>query len=342
MLPQCARNFNGTIFLCGFRQTISVPCPSQLNGYGLDSRPVRIKMLGWLGLFFGISASAVLGEQLPTVAPGFKVELLHTVPAGGGSWVCMTSDAKGRLVISPEGPGGYLTQVSLSAEGKVIGTKKIDRPVGSAMGLAFAFGSLYIDGDGIKGFGVYRLPYDLQADEYGSPILIAQFRGYPPHEHGAHGIAVGRDGRLYVVGGDLVQPRLSLLAPSPLTNFAMDQVIPAENDPNGLGVGAELPEGFVMRMGPNGENTELFCGGLRNMYAIAFNAEGELFGFDNDDEADWGLPWYRPNALYHLVSGADYGYREGSAKWGHDFPDSWPEVSDGFEVWESEQFSGEV
>jgi putative heme-binding domain-containing protein len=273
-----------------------------------------------------VVARASWASDLPTVAPGFKVELLHTVPQGGDSWVCMTSDGKGRLVISPQGPGGYLTQITLSPEGQVARMQKIDRPVGSAMGLAYAFDSLYVDGDGKMGFGVYRLPYDSQTDQYGAPMLIARFRGYPPHEHGAHGITLGADNRLYIVGGDVVQPPLGLVASSPFRNNGNDQLILFDNDPGGFGVGSTLPEGFVMRIGPNGENPEVFCGGLRNVYAIAVNADGELFGFDNDANMDWGLPWYRPNALYHLVSGADYGYRQGSAKWPHDYPDSWPDI----------------
>lgn len=284
----------------------------------------RILLSLILGLCF--VGGTIQAAPLPAVLPGFKIELLHQTPPGGDSWVCMTSDAKGRLVISPEGPGGYLTQVTLSSNGQVAGMKKIDRPVGSAMGLAFAFGSLYIDGDGIKGFGVYRLPYDAKTDEYGSPILITRLLGYAPHEHGAHGIVAGKDDHLYIVGGDLVQPPANLSSSSPLRRYGIDQLLPPDNDPDGLGAGAVPPEGFVVRVGTNGENPELFCGGLRNVYAIAFNSDGELFGFDNDAEADWGLPWYRPNALYHLVSGADYGYRQGSAKWPHDYPDSWPDI----------------
>jgi putative heme-binding domain-containing protein len=269
-----------------------------------------------------------MASELPTVAPGFKVELLRTAPLGGDSWVCMTSDAKGRLIISPQGPGGYLIQVALTPEGQVAHMEKIDRPTGSAMGLAYAFDSLYVDGDGPKGFGVYRLRYDAAADQYGLPILIAQFPGYPPHEHGAHGIVQGKDNRLYIVCGDFVAPPAGLSPASPLRNFGIDQLLPPDGDPDGFGVGLNPPAGFVVRIGPNGEDPQLFCGGLRNVYAIAFNSDGELFGFDNDPNNDWGLPWYRPNAFYHLVSGGDYGYREGSGKWPHDYPDSWPDLAE--------------
>jgi putative heme-binding domain-containing protein len=66
------------------------------------------------------------------------------------------------------------------------------------------------------------------------------------------------------------------------------------------------------------------AGGLLNDYDIAFNAEGELFGFDSDAECDWGLPWYRPIRFVHLVSGGEYGFREGTGKWPWWYADSLP------------------
>ena len=69
-----------------------------------------------------------------------------------------------------------------------------------------------------------------------------------------------------------------------------------------------------------------FCAGLRNTYDIDFNKDGELFGFDSDMEWDWGSPWYRPTRAYHIVSGGDQGFREGSAKWPEYYPDSLPAV----------------
>ena len=45
-------------------------------------------------------------EATPTssikVAEGFKIELLRSAAAEEGSWVCMTIDSKGRLIISPQ------------------------------------------------------------------------------------------------------------------------------------------------------------------------------------------------------------------------------------------------
>jgi putative heme-binding domain-containing protein len=70
----------------------------------------------------------------------------------------------------------------------------------------------------------------------------------------------------------------------------------------------------------------LWSSGQRNNYDIAFNADGELFGFDSDMEWDWGNPWYRPTRAFHMVRGGDHGYREGSAKWPEYYADSLPAV----------------
>ncbi len=113
---------------------------------------------------------------------------------------------------------------------------------------------------------------------------------------------------------------------SPHKNYADDLVLPRMEDGNGFGAGRKPPGGYVVRMDKDGKNCELFASGQRNTYDIAFNADGELFGFDSDMEWDWGSPWYRPTRAYHIVSGGDQGFREGSAKYPTDYQDSLPEV----------------
>ena len=46
-------------------------------------------------------AQATRAEDLKVPA-GFKVELLRSAKAGEGSWICMTTDPQGRLIISPQ------------------------------------------------------------------------------------------------------------------------------------------------------------------------------------------------------------------------------------------------
>ena len=67
--------------------------------------------------------------------------------------------------------------------------------------------------------------------------------------------------------------------------------------------------------------------GTRNTYDIAFNDDGELFGFDSDMEYDIGMPWYRPIRLCHFTSGAEFGWRTGTGKFLAEYPDNLPGIA---------------
>ena len=56
----------------------------------------------------------------------------------------------------------------------------------------------------------------------------------------------------------------------------------------------------------------------------AFNKAGELFTYDADMEYDFNTPWYRPTRVCHVVSGAEFGWRNGAGKWPSFYPDSLP------------------
>ena len=127
-------------------------------------------------------------------------------------------------------------------------------------------------------------------------------------EHGAHGIVLGPDKMLYTVCGNFTDLPTDLAASSPHRNYADDLVLKRAEDGNGFGAGKQPPGGFVARMDLDGKNPELFSAGQRNTYDIAFNADGELFGFDSDMEWDWGTPWYRPIRVFHSVRGGDQGF----------------------------------
>ena len=129
---------------------------------------------------------------------------------------------------------------------------------------------------------------------------------------------------LYTVCGNFTDPPADLCASSPHRNYADDLALKRAEDGNGFGAGKLPPGGFVARMDLDGKNIELFSAGLRNTYDIAFNTDGELFGFDSDMEWDWGTPWYRPIRVFHSVRGGEQGFREGSAKWPEYYFDSLP------------------
>jgi putative heme-binding domain-containing protein len=70
----------------------------------------------------------------------------------------------------------------------------------------------------------------------------------------------------------------------------------------------------------------LIAAGFRNEFDAAFNRLGELFTYDADMEWDIGAPWYRPTRINHVISGAEFGFRNGSGKWPEYFIDSFGAV----------------
>ena len=84
----------------------------------------------------------------------------------------------------------------------------------------------------------------------------------------------------------------------------------------------------MIRTDVDGSFVQVFAGGFRNAYDIAFNRQGELFTFDSDMEWDDGLPWYRPTRVNHVVAGAEFGWRSGWSKWPDYYIDSLPAVID--------------
>jgi len=256
------------------------------------------------------------------VLPGFKVELIRSARPGEGSWIAMTVDDKGRLIVSPQG-SEPLQRLTLDAAGKISRVEPIFMPVRGAMGLLHAFGALYVNGQGAEGYHLYRLTDTNGDDRYDRQELLRRWTG-GAGEHGAHAIVKGPDGRLYVVCGNFVGAPSDLSPGSPARNFADDLVLPKLDDGNNSTGGRKPPEGFVVRLDRDGARAELFVAGLRNCYDVAFDAAGELFTFDSDQEADWGAPWYLPNRILHLPSGGDLGYRETTGKWPDDYPDRLP------------------
>lgn len=261
------------------------------------------------------------GEVLDTL-PGFTLQ--HVLRADGktnGSWICMAKDPKGRLLLGGQ-RGQPITRVTLQ-DGKVVKTDLLHVPVSETMGMLFVGDVLYINGSGSRGFALYRCKDTKHDDSFDDVELIHDWRG-GAGEHGSHGIVLGADKMLYVVCGNFTAVPKELAPSSPHRNYGDDLALKRMEDGNGFGAGAKPPGGYVARMDLDGKNVEMFSAGQRNDYDVAFNADGELFGFDSDMEWDWGSPWYRPIRVFHSVRGGDHGFREGSAKWPEYYADSLP------------------
>ena len=258
--------------------------------------------------------------------PDFKLELVFAPGKDANvSFISMAKDNKGRLLLGGQ-RGQPILRVTLE-NGKVVKQETLKLPISEAMGMLYAYDSLYIDGFDDKHFGLFRCRDTAGDDRFDSVEMLRQWTD-GSGEHGAHSIVVGPDGKLYTICGNFTQLPPDRLSTSPVQNYQDDRCLPRAEDGNGFGAGKRPPGGFITRMDPDGKNPELFAAGERNTYDFAFDADGELLGFDSDMEWDWGTPWYRPIRIFHAPSGADQGFREGSAKWPEYYFDSLPAVAD--------------
>lgn len=318
----------------GFQSTLP-PRLAIRRGPVFNSRMKSLRIaLAALFSFFALAAEkdATPASEIK-VPDGFKVELLRSAATSEGSWVAMEKDAKGRLIISPQDEQP-LQRVTLKADGSVdsispIQVRQGDKTVriGSAMGLLWAWDSLYVSGAGPEGLALYRLRDTNDDDVFESVEVLKKLDGMAG-EHGSHALAKGPEGMLYWLHGNFVGVPRDISPESQHRNYRDDVVLPRGEDGNGFGRGMKPPGGFVLRGDKDGKNWQLWAGGMRNAYDFAFNRDGELFTFDSDMEWDWSMPWYRATRIYHLVSGGDYGFREGTAKWPAYYPDSLPPTLD--------------
>jgi len=279
---------------------------------------VALALLVWSVTHDSVHAESVAATKLQ-VLPGFKAELLYSVPAEQGSWVSITSDPQGRLIASDQ--GGKLYRITPQPVGEnpteEIMVEPIDLDIGAAQGLLCAFDSLYVVSYGIKSkklpMGLYRVRDTNSDDQYDKVELLREFHG--GGEHGPHAVILSPDKQsLYVCAGN--HTKLPVLDASRLPqHWQEDQLLPRLSDPSGHANGLMAPGGWIGKVDPEGESFELISGGYRNEYDIALDPNGELFTFDADMEWDIGLPWFRPTSICHAVSGSEFGWRYCSCKW---------------------------
>lgn len=269
------------------------------------------------------------------ILDSFDAELVYSVPESQGSWVAMAFEPQGTLIVSDQDSQGVF-RVTLpeigdpDAEVQVESLKGFpyepipwgDRRVGGALGFLYAFDSLYMST--MKGF--YRIR-DTDGDgTYDEFNLLKRLQvGY---EHSAHSIIKTEDGKgIYLVSGNHTPVPEGVKNLQPPV-WATDSLLPEMPDPMGHAVGIDPPAGWICRISPDGSDWTLVASGFRNPVDLAINREGELFTYDSDLEFDVGSPWYRPTRVNHVISGGEYGWRAGSAKWPEYFADSFGSVID--------------
>ena len=291
-----------------------------------DAKPAAVKK--------GLGATPASSFRLPE---GFQAELVYEVPSKEqGSWVAMCVDLKGRLIVSDQ--YGKLYRVTPSTTGNPADTKvdPINVNLGMAQGLLHTKDGLYVDvnGEGIldkdqkdapSGPGLYRLQ-DLDGDEQFEKIerIIPLTGG---GEHGPHAIIPGPDGRLYLCAGNQTDLPEKIDRSRVPRHWNEDHLLGRMPDGRGFMANRLAPGGFILSFNADGSDVELVSTGFRNEYDIAFNPLGDLFTYDADMEWDIGTPWYRPTRVNHVISGAEFGWRNGTGKWPEYFADSFGAVA---------------
>ena len=265
----------------------------------------------------------------------FKIELLYSVPKDiEGSWVSMCVDPKGRLIVSDQ--YGSLYRVTPPALGGKAGETKVEKipaDIGSAQGLLWAFDALYVcvnkggkdKATGLSNSGLFRVTSSKNDDTLDKVERLRSLEG-GGGEHGPHAVLLSPDGKsIYVVCGN--QTKLTELAGSrvPL-RFSEDHLLPRMPDGNGFMAGVLAPGGCIYDVTPDGKNWTLVANGFRNEYDAAFNRYGDLITYDADMEWDFNTPWYRPTRICVAVSGAEFGWRNGTGKWPTHYMDSVPPI----------------
>ncbi len=263
----------------------------------------------------------------------FKVELIYSVPGGEqGSWVNLTTDDAGRIYVSDQ--YGMLYRFKAPAAGQTLSAgdiEKVPADIRGVNGMLFAFGALYV---GVNDYekkipsGIYRIS-DSNSDDM--PDKVEMLREFDAgSDHGVHAILKTPDGKgLYLISGNNAVlkegPKAGTPDSSPVAKlWGDDHLLPRMPDGRGHNRHVMAPGGIVYRFTPDGKTFEIFASGFRNIYDGGVNRAGELFVYDADMEYDFNTSWYRPTRINHVVSGAEFGWRNGAGKYPEFYIDNLP------------------
>ncbi len=259
---------------------------------------------------------------------GFKVELLYSVPGGEqGSWVALCNDDKGRVYASDQYGGLYrFTPPAVGQALKKADVTKVPVNIRAINGMVYVDGALYA---GVNDYerkmqsGLYRISDSDGNDELDKVELLRGFDS--KSDHGVHAVVPTSDGKSFylVTGNNAVLTETEDSSPVAKL-WADDHLLPRMPDGRGHNRSVLAPGGIIYKVSRDGKKFEIYASGFRNIYGASLNREGELFTYDADMEYDFNTPWYRPTRINHVVSGAEFGWRNGAGKYPEFYPDTLP------------------
>ncbi len=314
------------------------------SGFGRYTHPHQTNAVSTLGLVGILPWGDPLGEEVDynqwkksistgkaeeaatvQVTPGFEVELVRSAQPGESSWISLTFDPEGRVIIGREGRDkrhGLLRLTLPKQPGGEVQAESIEETLLEPRGLAFYGKDLFVNAN--NALSLVRLRDTDNDGRFDEQTVLKKTPGGVGH--GRNNLCFGPDGKLYSIhGNDVRLPEDFNAAKDMRVPFmAIDRLRPCEWDGFLFDRSAKLPAGHLVRTDIIGSRWEVVAAGFRNPYGIDFNEDGEAFTFDADNEGDMGAPWYRPTRINHVVEGGDYGWRQGTAMRPFWYPDSMP------------------
>ena len=256
--------------------------------------------------------------DLIKAAKGFKVELLYSVPGTEqGSWVNLCTDDKGRLLVSDQFGGLYrITPPAAGQPVEAASIEKVPAAIRAVNGMVWSDGALYV---GVNDYerkmpsGLYRISDSNGDDQLDKVETLREVSS--KSDHGVHALVPTPDGEGFfmITGNNTLPPELADTS-QVAQIWGEDHLLPSMPDGRGHNRGVLAPGGIVYRVTENGKKFEAYASGFRNIFDAAVNVDGELFTYDADMEYDFNTPWYRPTRICHVVSGAEFGWRNGAGK----------------------------
>ncbi len=222
--------------------------------------------------------------ETPTVAPGWKIELVAQSPdLRHPSVVCASPD--GRVFVA-EDPMDIRSDTPANATaGRIVCLHPDGRQTIFADNLNAVFGMQYLEGKLFvlhnprltvfrDGGDLGNEPRDIITDTL--PVPWAQ----DWNDHVPANFKLGMDGWFYLAVGDK-----GLFGCTGTDGRVLN-----------------LRGGGIVRFRPDGSELEVYATGVRNILDVAINAKDELFTYDNTDEHQW------MGRFSHMVEAGEYGY----------------------------------
>lgn len=280
---------------------------------GAKARPPRATQVGP-----AVNENKATPIERFKVMKDFRVELLYSVPGGDqGSWVNLCLDDRGRILASDQYGGLYRFPAPPAGQSlDASAVEKLSVEIRAVNGMVWAFGALYV---GVNDYekktpsGLYRISDSDGDDQLDKVEMLREFASGA--DHGVHAVVLAPNGKsLFLVCGNGTKTTKYETTSQVPQIWGEDHLLPRIPDGKGHKRDVMAPGGIIYRVSPDGDKFEIFSSGYRNIFDASFNLEGELFTYDADMEYDFNTSWYRPTRINHVVSGSEYGWRNGAGK----------------------------